>query len=104
VYDRGSPGFRGRCTAPLLVDRATRRLVCNESASLVRQFGVLDLPGANGVELRPAHLAAQIDELNDWVGGVTGNVGDPPVVAVRSVMGEVSVHSQEYGRCRDAQC
>ena len=35
VYDAGSPGYRGRCTAPLLVDRRTRALVCNESSDIV---------------------------------------------------------------------
>ncbi|KAI8473027.1 MAG: putative glutathione S-transferase [Monoraphidium minutum] len=67
VYDKGSPGFKGRCTAPLLVDKAGRRLVCNESASLVPQLAALELPGANAVELRPAALAAAIDDLNDWI-------------------------------------
>lgn len=67
VYDRGSPGFKGRCTAPLLVDKATKRLVSNESASIVRQLVGLDLPGSNSVELYPDHLRPQIDELNDWV-------------------------------------
>lgn len=36
VYDTASPGFRGRCTAPLLVDAAARAIVSNESADIVR--------------------------------------------------------------------
>lgn len=67
VYDRGSPGFKGRCTAPLLVDKATRRLISNESASIVRQLGEADLPGANGVDLYPEALRSQIDDLNGWI-------------------------------------
>lgn len=49
VYDAASPGFRGRCTAPLLIDARSRRPVCNESAELVR----------NLVELRPAAVGAE---------------------------------------------
>ncbi|GFR42702.1 hypothetical protein Agub_g3625, partial [Astrephomene gubernaculifera] len=30
VYDRCQPGFRGRCTAPLLVDTVRQAAVCNE--------------------------------------------------------------------------
>ncbi|KAG2434518.1 hypothetical protein HYH02_012185 [Chlamydomonas schloesseri] len=65
VYDTVSPGFRGRCTAPLLVDRAARAAVCNESADIVRGLDAAHLPGATtAVQLRPPALAAQIDVLN----------------------------------------
>jgi hypothetical protein len=33
-------------------------------------LGQLQLPGASGVELYPAHLQQQIDALNDKVGGL----------------------------------
>ncbi len=75
VYDKGSPGFKGRCTAPLLVDARSSRLVSNESASIVRQLEGLELPGATGVDLYPEALRGQIDELNDWVGVVDWGVG-----------------------------
>eukprot|EP00198_Chlamydomonas_reinhardtii_P009687 XP_001699024.1 predicted protein [Chlamydomonas reinhardtii] len=65
VYDTVSPGFRGRCTAPLLVDRSKRAAVCNESADIVRGLDAANLPGATtAVQLRPPALAAQIDVLN----------------------------------------
>lgn len=68
VYDAGSPGYRGRCTAPLLVDRRTRALVCNESADIVRMLNTLrGLPGSSAVDLRPPELAAEIDAVNDLV-------------------------------------
>jgi putative glutathione S-transferase len=68
VYDKLSPGYRGRCTAPLLIDKKAMRPVSNESSDIVRMLGQLQLPGASGVELYPAHLQQQIDALNDKVG------------------------------------
>ena len=38
VYELCQPGFRGRCTAPLVVDRHQRRLVSNESSDIVRML------------------------------------------------------------------
>jgi len=66
VYEACSPGFRGRCTAPLLVDGVAKRIVCNESADLVRMLNeVRGLPGDNGVDLYPAALRGEIDITND---------------------------------------
>lgn len=45
VYDRVSPGFRGRCTAPLLVDKQARTIVSNESSDIVRMLNDMHLPG-----------------------------------------------------------
>mmetsp|Transcript_1741 Transcript_1741/g.4385 ORF Transcript_1741/g.4385 Transcript_1741/m.4385 type:complete len:426 (+) Transcript_1741:121-1398(+) len=67
VYETASPGFRGRCTAPLLVDASTRRIVSNESADIVRMIGASQMPGTTSVDLYPSHLRGQIDELNDKV-------------------------------------
>lgn len=44
VYDLLSPGYRGRCTAPVLVDRKSRRIVNNESSDLVRMLNALPPP------------------------------------------------------------
>ncbi len=60
-----SPGYTGRCTAPLLVDKVARRIVCSESSVLVRCLGRLEMEGGTGVELYPAALAAEIDAWND---------------------------------------
>lgn len=93
VYDRatsGRPefpdGYRGRCTAPLLLDAVSRRPVSNESADIVRMLDAADFqkqssanyrrvdptpsssetdddpPGR--VRLYPAHLAEEIDGWN----------------------------------------
>ncbi|MEW5299857.1 MAG: hypothetical protein WDW36_002831 [Sanguina aurantia] len=67
VYDTASPGFRGRCTAPLLLDKQTRRIVCNESSDILRMLNRLQLPGATHVDLYPEALHGQIDELNDMI-------------------------------------
>lgn len=75
LYDKLVPGgFRGRCTAPLLVDRKLRQIVSNESSDIVRMLSkqalLLDGGGNDGkrrIDLYPAHLAEQIDETNDWV-------------------------------------
>ncbi|EFJ52989.1 hypothetical protein VOLCADRAFT_85800 [Volvox carteri f. nagariensis] len=64
VYDICQPGFRGRCTAPLMVDRVRRVAVCNESSEIVRSLDEMHLPGCTDVQLRPRHLTSQIDELN----------------------------------------
>lgn len=68
VYDKLSPGFKGRCTAPLLIDKQNLKPVSNESSSIVRMLGQLQLPGCTGVDLYPQHLQQQIDALNDKVG------------------------------------
>eukprot|EP00887_Chlorella_sp_A99_P002660 scaffold6.g2660.t1 len=66
VYSLLSPGYSGRCTAPLLVDKKERRVVCNESALILRSLARLDgWPGATGVELRPQELAAEVDAWNE---------------------------------------
>lgn len=67
VYDasvRG--GYRGRCTAPLLVCKKTKSIVCNESADLVRMLNrVQAAPGT--VDLYPEELRTLIDSTNEWV-------------------------------------
>lgn len=67
VYDKLSPGFRGRCTAPLLIDKKTMRPVSNESSSIVRNLEQLQLPGCYEVDLYPEDLQQQIDQLNEQV-------------------------------------
>jgi glutathionyl-hydroquinone reductase len=52
---------------PLLLDMVTRRIVCNESSLIIRDFNsafdaLARFPSFN---LRPPHLADAIDTLND---------------------------------------
>ncbi len=70
VYDQLSPGFSGRCTAPLLVDKRARRAVCNESSIICSNFAELARPlgGAPAaVELRPPQLVGEIDAWNERI-------------------------------------
>ena len=54
-------------TVPLLVDTITRRIVCNESELIMRDFNSAfdSLARFPSVNLRPPHLSDAIDELND---------------------------------------
>lgn len=38
IYDLCSPGYRGRCTAPVLIDNKRRRIVNNESSDIIRML------------------------------------------------------------------
>ncbi|GAB4820715.1 hypothetical protein N2152v2_007761 [Parachlorella kessleri] len=67
VYDLLSPGYRGRCTAPLLVDTKARRIVCNESSLIMRNLARLDMEGGTGVDLYPADLEMEIVAWNDRI-------------------------------------
>ncbi|KAL4857982.1 Glutathionyl-hydroquinone reductase PcpF [Chlorella vulgaris] len=81
VYDIISPGFKGRCTAPLLIDAKAKKAVCNESSIIVRNLANLALPlgqpaaaaasgGASAgasvgaVDLCPAELLGDIERWN----------------------------------------
>ena len=66
LYEHLSPGYQGRCTAPLLVDWKTRTIISNESKDIVRMLPLLKR--SNGIlDLTPATLQKQIDETNEWV-------------------------------------
>eukprot|EP00746_Dinoflagellata_sp_MGD_P091418 gnl/MRDRNA2_/MRDRNA2_36233_c0_seq1.p1 gnl/MRDRNA2_/MRDRNA2_36233_c0~~gnl/MRDRNA2_/MRDRNA2_36233_c0_seq1.p1 ORF type:complete len:467 (-),score=55.35 gnl/MRDRNA2_/MRDRNA2_36233_c0_seq1:24-1424(-) len=70
VYDLVTPGgdFKGRCTAPLLIDKKEKKIVSNESKDIVRMLNTVDFPGkSNKISLFPAQLASQIQEMNSWV-------------------------------------
>jgi putative glutathione S-transferase len=68
LYDLLSPAYKGRCTAPLLVDTKARSIVSNESSDIVRQLNEAtfqsDKPRR---DLYPKELQKEIDETNDWV-------------------------------------
>lgn len=64
VYQAAQPGFQGRCTAPLLLDKRDGKIVSNESSEIVRLLNSLQAPGSTGVNLRPAELESQLEHLN----------------------------------------
>ena len=84
MYDECSPGYTGRCTAPLLVDRLQRRIVSNESAGIVRGLNRVRLPGCTDVDLVPAALRPDIDAVNELV---YDKVGCPPGAPVTRAVG-----------------
>ena len=68
AYDATDPGFEGRVSVPVLWDRASGRIVSNESADILRMlngsFGDL----ADGsVDLYPRELRPEIDRLGDHI-------------------------------------
>lgn len=71
IYDTLSPGFKGRCTAPLLVDKKSRKIVSNESSDICRMLNQATLGDADAKEARidliPRDLLADIDKTNEWV-------------------------------------
>ena len=61
-------GFTGRCTAPLLVDAVSKRIISNESSDIVEMFDDIDVPGlTRDIRLRPKHLLAEINECNSRI-------------------------------------
>ncbi len=54
VYDALTGGYRGRCTAPLLVDKKQKKLVSNESADLMRMLNEIKVAGVgSSIDLCP---------------------------------------------------
>ncbi len=63
VYGRQRPGYTGRLTVPVLWDRETQQIVSNESADIIRMFGLF----GSGPDLYPRRLHAEIDRWNDLI-------------------------------------
>ena len=66
LYTLADPEYTGRATVPVLWDKKTRTIVNNESAEILQIFNrdFADLAG-NDIDLRPAALEAEIDQLNE---------------------------------------
>ena len=67
MYDAAQTRYRGRCTAPLLIDKKQRKLVSNESSDIMRMLNSVSLPGCNDIDLYPQHLHGEINQINDLV-------------------------------------
>jgi glutathionyl-hydroquinone reductase len=68
AYLASDPAFGDRVTVPVLWDKQRRTIVNNESAEILRMLSTVFAPLAtNPIELYPAALAAEIDELNDHI-------------------------------------
>lgn len=67
VYDAAQTRYKGRCTAPLLIDKKQRKLVSNESSDIMRMLNSVQLHGCTDIDLYPQELQSEIDEINDLV-------------------------------------
>lgn len=68
VYDTCSPGYSGKVTAPLLVDKKMRKIVSNESKDIVRMLGSYKLAvDDSSLNLYPKDLTSVVDLKNDWI-------------------------------------
>ncbi|KAJ3337716.1 S-glutathionyl-(chloro)hydroquinone reductase [Gonapodya sp. JEL0774] len=75
VYFKAEPEYKGRFTVPVLWDKQTQTIVNNESSEIIRMFNTefndlipADAPkAAKDLDLYPAELRQEIDELNAWV-------------------------------------
>lgn len=66
VYDKASGGsYSGRCTAPLLVDAANKRIAISDSADIARAIAASR--HGNSVNLRPECIAKEVDEACDAI-------------------------------------
>lgn len=70
LYSATDPDFTGRVSVPVLWDKAQGRIVNNDSGAIARMFnGAFNALAAHPeVDFYPAALAAEIDELNEFVG------------------------------------
>jgi putative glutathione S-transferase len=65
LYAKSEPGYSGRVTVPVLWDKATARIVNNESADIIRMLGsAFDGIGAAPGDYYPEPLRAEIDRVN----------------------------------------
>jgi glutathionyl-hydroquinone reductase len=68
VYLADDPKYSGRATTPTLWDKATGRIVSNESADIVRMLNnAFEEVGAKPDDYYPAALRTEIDALNDRI-------------------------------------
>ena len=68
VYSAARPDYTGRATVPVLWDRKTRTIVNNESSEIIRMLnGAFDAFGDKGLDLYPAALRGDIDEVNAFI-------------------------------------
>ena len=68
LYSRAQPHYTGRVTVPILWDKKREKIVCNESAEIIRMFNSAfnELTG-NRADYYPAELRQEVDEINAFV-------------------------------------
>jgi putative glutathione S-transferase len=74
VYARARPDYTGRVSVPVLWDKERATIVSNESAEIIRMLNsAFDGVGAEGPDLYPAPLRAEIDAINARVYDTVNN-------------------------------
>ena len=74
AYTSASPSYTGRVTVPVLWDKKQWTIVNNESSQIIRMLNsAFDEWGDTSVDLYPAHLRADIDQINERVYGAVNN-------------------------------
>jgi len=69
AYFETNPSYEGAITVPVFWDKATRKIVNNESSEIIRFLNSEFQAFADHPELDlyPEHLRRKIDELNEWI-------------------------------------
>lgn len=69
IYRNADPSFRGRATAPLLVDARSGLIVSNESADIVRfmRHIATERQTPSGIDPFPAEYQSQIEADKTWI-------------------------------------
>ncbi|KAL3481427.1 glutathione S-transferase [Aspergillus californicus] len=71
VYFRADEGYKGRYSVPVVWDRETGTVVCNESLEILRwlplAFNEFIDPSLAAIDLYPTHLREKIDKLSAWI-------------------------------------
>ena len=68
IYTQNKTDYSGRVTVPVLWDKQQNKIVSNESAEIIRMFNsAFNHLTGNELDFYPAHLQAQIDEINELV-------------------------------------
>lgn len=74
IYTAEDPHYTGRVTVPVLWDKATGRIVNNESSEIMRMLGTaFDELGARAGDYYPEALQAEIDALNTRIYDTVNN-------------------------------
>ncbi|MBI3516244.1 MAG: glutathione S-transferase family protein [Proteobacteria bacterium] len=74
VYSAARADYTGRATVPLLWDRRTRTIVNNESSEIIRMLNTaFDAYGDAALDLYPAALRGEIDDINRFVYDAVNN-------------------------------
>ncbi len=69
LYSASQPDFTGRVSVPILWDKKTRQIVNNDSGAIARMFNqeFNDVAENPTLDLYPAPLHNEIDELNEYI-------------------------------------